>query len=258
MCAHASASRRPSLVSFPFLSFSVSTLLEALELHAGPEPDSVNSWHCHCWVVPRVPGRLGMLGNPGPEKGSHSLESHSESVGSSMGLEPQAAACLYCSVLPVLRPSSREEAPRAHCQDPGKHIFSLCPHQVSSVAQQPERSPCQWVGRLQDVSSVQQGARDRDRKAKAPGWSAVMSPRMSSLLSLRRILGTSDLELARLASPGRRKVLRVGSPGQADWWQWRLLALCPRNWGLLLEAKSQRQWENLSRFSCWDSPSVTG
>lgn len=244
---------------FPFLSSNVSTLLEVLKLHTGPEPD------CKLMTLPLLGGTLGSrdVGHVGKSRlreRSNTLESHSESVGSSMRLEPQAAACLYCSVLPVLRPSSREEAPRAHCQDPGKHIFSLCPHQVSSVAQQPERSPCQWVGRLQDVSGVQRGARDRDRKAKAPGWSAVMSPRMSSLLSLQRILGTSDLELARLASPGRRKVLRVGSLGQADWWQWRLLALCPRNWGLLLEAKSQRQWEweNVSPFSCWDSPSVTG
>lgn len=42
-----------------------------------------------------------MLGNSVPEKGSDSLESHSESVDSSMGLEPQAAARLCCSVLPV-------------------------------------------------------------------------------------------------------------------------------------------------------------
>lgn len=158
-----------------------------------------------------------MLGNLGPENRSDKLKSHGDGVGSRMGLGPQAAASPHCSVLSVFRPSSREEAPRVCCQDPGKHIFSLCPHQVSTKSQQPERSPCQWVGRLQDVSGVQQGARDRDRKAMAPGWAAVMSPRMSSLLGLQRILGTSDLELVLLASPGRREALRVGSSGQADW-----------------------------------------
>lgn len=156
------------------------------------------------------------MGNPGPEKGSDDLKSHGDGVGSRMGLEGQAAASLHCSVLSGLRPSSREEAPRARCQDPGKHIFSLCPHQVSTVARQPERNPCQWVGRLQHVSGVQQGASDRDRKAMAPGGAAVMYPGMSSLLGLQRILGTSDPELALLASPGRREALRVGSLGRAD------------------------------------------
>lgn len=112
-------------------------------------------------------------------------------------------------------------------------FFPLCP--------QPERSPCQWVGRLQDVSGVQQEARDRDRKAIALSrGAAVMSLRMISQLGLQRILGTSDLELALLASPGRRGALRAGPLGQADWWQQAVLALCPGNWGLLLEAKSQR------------------
>uniref|UniRef100_A0A8C6GBY6 BZIP domain-containing protein n=1 Tax=Mus spicilegus TaxID=10103 RepID=A0A8C6GBY6_MUSSI len=72
------------------------------------------------------------------------------------------------------------------------------------------------------------------------GGAAVISLRMSSQLGLQRTLGTSDLELALLASPGRRGALRAGPPGQADWWQRAVLALCPGNWGLLLEAKSQR------------------
>lgn len=76
-----------------------------------------------------------------------------------------------------------------------------------------------------------------------PRWgsrAAIMSPRMSSLLDLQRILGTSDLQLALLASPGRREALRAVSLGQSGWWQWAVLALYPGNWGLLLEAKSQR------------------
>lgn len=32
------------------------------------------------------------------------------------------------------------------------------------------------MGRLQDVSGVQQGARDRDRKAMAPGWASRHVP----------------------------------------------------------------------------------
>lgn len=157
-----------------------------------------------------------------------------------MGLGPRLQLPCAAAQLSALGPSSREETLHTCCQDPGKHIFSLCPQPVSTMAQQPERSPCQWVGRLQDVWGVQQGARDRDRKAMAPGGTAVMSLRMSSLLGLQRILGTSDLQLALLASPGKREALRVASLGQAGWWQWAVLALCPGNWGLLLEAKSQR------------------
>lgn len=71
-----------SLPWFLFLSSSVSTLLEALELSTGPESDRINSDIA-------IVGRLGTLRNPGPEKGSDNLKSHGESVGSRMGLEPR-------------------------------------------------------------------------------------------------------------------------------------------------------------------------
>lgn len=55
------------------------------------------------------------------------------------------------------------------------------------------------------------------------GGAAVISLRMSSQLGLQRTLGTSDLELALLASPGRRGALRAGPPGSG-----RLVAAgCP-------------------------------
>lgn len=84
---------------------------------------------------------------------------------------------------------------------------------------------------------------------------AVMSLRMSSFLGLQRILGTSDLDLALLASPGRREVLRVGSLGQADWWQWAVFAL---SWKLGPASGSQQpEVMEQSPFSCWDIPSET-
>lgn len=151
-----------------------------------------------------------------------------------MGLEPKPL--LPCGAAPLTAlplPAGRRRPAALAAKTQANTFFPLCP--------QPERSPCQWVGRLQDVSGVQQGARDRDRKAMALGGGAAgMSLRMISQLGLQRILGTSDLELALLASPGRRGALRAGPLGQADWWQWAVLALCPGNWGLLLKAKSQR------------------
>lgn len=70
-------------------------------------------------------------------------------------LKSKASASLPCWVLPALLPFQQGGgSPSTGCQDPGKHIFSLCPHRGSRMAQQPERSPCQWVGRLQDVSGA--------------------------------------------------------------------------------------------------------
>lgn len=70
-------------------------------------------------------------------------------------LDPQTPASLGCWVLPALLPFRQGGgSASAGCQGPGKHIFSLCPHRGSKMAQQPEKSPCQRVGPLQDVSGV--------------------------------------------------------------------------------------------------------
>lgn len=75
------------------------------ELSTGPESDRLKVGHCHRWVV----GALAS-GESGPEKGSDSLRSHSETVGGRAGLEPQDAS-LHCSVLPVLRPPAGRRRP---------------------------------------------------------------------------------------------------------------------------------------------------
>lgn len=97
-------------------------------------------------------------------EGVLSLKPHSECERvPELGLEPQAVASLWCWVLPALLPFQQGGgSSRAGCQDLGKHIFSLCPHRASKMAQQPERSPCQRVGLLQDVSEWTAGAREGD------------------------------------------------------------------------------------------------
>lgn len=142
-------------------------------------------------------------------EGVLSLKPHSECERvPELGLEPQAVASLWCWVLPALLPFQQGGgSSRAGCQDLGKHIFSLCPHRASNMAQQPERSPCQRVGLLQDVSGVDCWGQGGGRwRVVAADWTRQLSVPQESPLSLclQKTSWTSrPWRSALLASKGR-------------------------------------------------------
>lgn len=62
------------------------------------------------------------------------------------GWNPGRLPGVLLSFLPTGRPGRRRPTLAAKTQ--ANTFFPLCPQPVSTMAQQPQRSPCQWVGRL--------------------------------------------------------------------------------------------------------------
>lgn len=141
LCSHAPASRKPSLIFFPFLQGL--PFAGGLGTHSGPESTTLNSMIIISGSCLKLRGGLACWETEAQRGVVTYPKSHSECE-CVAELDWTRGGC--CWFFPPCSLPAGRRLQGASCQDSGKHIFSLCPHRTSSRARQAEREGLQPAG----------------------------------------------------------------------------------------------------------------